>query len=129
VSATVYEHVQPDGRLVSSRAALPVFTLSTPDTPLPTSRGYYRTAASGMLFAFTFVRWRDGTYRAYICEQPSYGTRRVDAQTTHRNVDAAGRAYVCWQPPPENAPDVLRVARHWAERTDRYIRYGTALDR
>jgi hypothetical protein len=125
----IVERIQPDGRLVSSLAAIPIFALPEPGAPLPDHRTVYRTRGSGFLFAFTFVRWADGTYRAYIRQQPPYGTRSANALVTHRNGDAARRPYICWTPAPRAAVDVLKVARHWAERTERYIRYGTPFDR
>lgn len=122
---SVVEYVHPDNRLVSNRAAVPIFELASPAAPLPNHRVFYRTRTYGLLFAFTFVRWGDGTYRAYIRQQPSYGSRSPRGDDTHRLGDAASRAYVCWTPPPRTGPDILKVARHWAERTERYIRHGT----
>ena len=125
----IVERVLPDERLVSQRAAVPVFSLSEPNAPLPDSRVFYRTRASGLLFAFTVVRWSDGTYRAYIRQQPGYGARPSGGGVTHRNGDLARRPYVCWSPSPRSARDVLKVARHWAEKTDGYIRTGAAIGR
>lgn len=126
---SVVEYVHPDDRLVSERAAVPIFKLASADAPLPDQRAFYRTRSGRSLFAFTFILWSDGSYRAYIRAQPSYGRRSPRGDLTHRNGDSMGRSYVCWVPAPRSAVDVLKVARHWAERTELYIRDGAGFSR
>ena len=121
------EHVPPDGRLVSSRAPVPVYALDA-QAPLPDNRTWYASpAAPHLRFAFTFVRTPNGDCRAYIREQPSYRGRTADAVTSHRLSDHRGH-YVCWSPMPRDPVAMLKVTRLWADRTIRYVTTGVRLE-
>jgi len=44
---------------------------------------------------------------------------------THRYYDdSQSQYYVCYDPMPQTESDGRAVAKRWAERTTRYIRYG-----
>ena len=84
---------------------------------------YYRTKDGRADYGFSFKRQSDGSYRAYIVSQPSYGSRDTSLYATHRLMDR-GRYYVCWEPPPRNEADVRQVAALWADNTQDYIKTG-----
>jgi hypothetical protein len=126
--ARVFQTVGPDGQLVSERGAIRVYALDRPHTPLPDYTIVYAPPSDPqMRFRFTIVRCANGDFRAYIRQQPGYGSRATDAHSTHRLRDARGH-FVCWQPMPKTAADILRVTRLWADRTARYITTGTRLE-
>jgi hypothetical protein len=120
----IVQRISPDGRLVSGVGTIPIFGLETPTDPLPDSRATYWTRHARFRFSFTFVRWSDGGYRAYIREQPHYRGRRTGGVETHRNLDGLRGHFICWVPAPTTAHDMLKVARYWAEETDLYITRG-----
>lgn len=84
-------------------------------------------AGFGNLYEFSFERQEDGTYRAYIVDQPSYGNRDAKSTTTHRLIDG-NRHYVCWDTPLKSLEEAKKVAAAWADRTDRYILTGKRFD-
>ena len=127
--AREYETVNPDGRLVSDRAAVRVWALDSPDAALPDdSILYIPRDYPSLRFRFTFVRCADGSYRAYIRVQPEYRHLQSDMSATHRLQDPHHGYFVCWQPAPRDAIAILKVARLWAERTARYVATGTRLE-
>ena len=65
----------------------------------------------------------DGEWRAYIRNQPSYGGRDDDLDSTHRHRDSGGH-YVCWTEPIESREESEAIADQWVEGTDRYIQTG-----
>jgi hypothetical protein len=75
-------------------------------------------------YQFSFERQLDGNWRAYILDQPSYGSRPTDAHATHRLVDTRGRFYICWAGPLTTGSDAQRVAALWADATQVYIETG-----
>lgn len=89
---------------------------------LPPNRVSYK-ARHGLVFRFVPVRLPDGRYRAYIVDQPSYRGRPDGANRVHRLRDQHGY-YVCWDPEPRRADDLLKVMRVWAEATAVYIDTG-----
>lgn len=85
---------------------------------------YYRTKDARADYEFSFERQSDGTWRAYIESQPSYGfLRSSDAHTTHRLSDG-GRQYVCWTHPLRSEAEAREVAALWADKTQEYISSG-----
>jgi hypothetical protein len=84
---------------------------------------YYRTKDGRADYRFSIERQPDGTYRAFIVSQPSYGSRATGAHETHR-LRAWGRYYVCWNRPLRTPEDALSVAALWADATQEYIRSG-----
>jgi len=86
------------------------------------------TTSYGNTYEFSFERQSDGTVRAYIESQPSYGYRDTDPQKIHRNQDGS-RHYVCvLEPIPRTISEAKVIAEEWARRNDRYIRSGVSFD-
>jgi photosystem II stability/assembly factor-like uncharacterized protein len=88
----------------------------------------YRTKDGLADYAFSLEPQRDGTWRAYIVRQPSYGGRATDSGAVHRLSDG-GRHYVCWQGAIRSESEARAVARDWADLTQRYIRFGDPFGR
>jgi hypothetical protein len=86
-------------------------------------RSFYRTSDGAADYQFLFEEQADGTWRAYITEQPSYRSRPSDAHSTHRLSDG-DRKYVCWTDPLESLEEAKQVAALWANATQNYIRTG-----
>lgn len=86
-------------------------------------RAYYRTSDGAADYLFLFEEQPDGTWRAYIEQQPSYRGRATDAHSTHRLSDG-DRKYVCWTEDLRTLEDAKRVAALWADKTQQYIRTG-----
>lgn len=84
---------------------------------------YYRTQDGLADYGFSFEPQPDGTWRAYVERQPSYGTRSTDAHSTHR-LSAGGRKFVCWTTAFRTEAEARAVAQRWADSTQRYIRFG-----
>lgn len=84
---------------------------------------YYRTKDGRADYGFDFERQGDGSWRVYIQSQPPYMGRDTDAHSTHR-YDDNGRKYICWDRPIRSFEDAKRIAATWADRTQKYIRYG-----
>ena len=87
-------------------------------------RAYYRTRDGVADYLFIFEEQRDGTWRAYIEQQPSYRGRASDAHSTHRLSDGS-RKYVCWTESLQSLEEAKRIAALWADKTQEYIRTGT----
>lgn len=83
----------------------------------------YRTRDGEADYAFSLEQLTDGTWRAYIRQQPGYRGRPSDAHSTHR-FGLGVRPYVCWSEPLRTLDDALNVARAWSERTQDYIKYS-----
>ena len=86
-------------------------------------RLFYRTSDGVADYCFSFEGEADGSFRAYIVDQPSYGARDTGLHATHRLTNA-GRYYVCWDRPLQSVEDARRVAALWADATQEYIRSG-----
>jgi hypothetical protein len=86
----------------------------------------YRTADGLADYGFSFEQ-ASGVWRAYITSQPSYSGRDTSGLATHRLVEGE-RYYVCWTPEPRTLDDLKKVVRLWADRTQRYIKYGIRLE-
>lgn len=87
-------------------------------------KSFSYTPPSGGSYRFR-LRQVGSEWRAYILDQPSYGSRRSDGHVTHRYYDASeSRHYVCYEPMPRSADDARAVAKRWAEGTTRYCRNG-----
>ncbi len=84
----------------------------------------YRTLDGAADFLFSFEEMSDGSWRAYIESQPTYGGRPADAHSTHRLTDPGGRKFVCWTTELWSLADAKKVAALWADATQRYIRTG-----
>lgn len=85
---------------------------------------YYRTSDGAADYRFSFEEQYDGSWRAYIEEQPSYRGRSSDAHSTHRLTDGR-RSYVCWTNPLRSLAEAKQVAALWADKTQQYIRSGS----
>ena len=88
---------------------------------------YYRTKDGRADYGFSFERQWDGSWRAYIASQPSYGSRDTSASVIHRLTDN-GRHYVCWSQPLRSEANARAVAAQWADLTQEYIRTGRIID-
>lgn len=86
-------------------------------------RAYYRTRDGAADYLFIFEEQPDGTWRAYIEQQPSYRGRATDAHSTHRLSDG-DRKFVCWTEALQTLEEAKRVAALWADKTQEYIRTG-----
>jgi hypothetical protein len=84
---------------------------------------YYRTSDGQADYKFSFEEQSDGTWRAYIENQPSYCGRATEASITHRLSDG-DRKYVCWSKPLDSLESAKKVAALWADGTQKYIRTG-----
>ena len=82
-------------------------------------RRYYRTLDGAADYWFSFEREPDGSYRAYILGQPTYGARDASLHATHRLVSNA-RYYVCWDRPLTTFDAACRVAAMWADATQEF---------
>lgn len=91
-------------------------------------RCYYRTSDGSADYGFSFEERSDGTWRAYIEQQPSYRGRAEDAHSTHRLSDGS-RKYVCWTTPLHSLEEAKQVASLWADETQKYIRTGRGFTR
>jgi hypothetical protein len=95
----------------------------------------YRTKDGADYFKFDIVDkgWFSYKYRIYIVAYPTYGSRLQDGHNTHRYQEPAPpappkRHYVCWSEDIRTFDDAKAIAREWAERTQRYIKYGTPIN-
>lgn len=86
-------------------------------------RAYYRTRDGRADYYFSFEEQSDGSWRAYIEQQPEYGSRPTGSHETHRLSDGQ-RRYVCWTTSLESLEDAKHVAALWADSTQDYIRTG-----
>jgi len=86
-------------------------------------RVFYRTKDGQADYRFSFEQMVDGAWRAYIENQPCYGTRDTGAHPTHRLSDG-DRKYVCWTTALRSEQEARRVAALWADSTQEYIRTG-----
>jgi len=86
-------------------------------------RIFYRTKDGLADYKFSFEQQRDGTWRVYIEDQPSYGIRDTGAHPTHRLSDGE-RKYICWTLPLPTEQAARQVAAMWADATQEYIRTG-----
>ena len=86
-------------------------------------RIFYRTKDGRADYHFSFEEQSDGTWRAYILDQPSYRSRDTSAHATHRLSDGS-RKYVCWTDPLYSLTKAKQVASFWADKTQKYIRTG-----
>jgi cobalamin-dependent methionine synthase I len=88
-------------------------------------REVYRIQVASQVFEFEFAQQRDGQIRIYIDQQPSYGHRSPDLQSTHRYYEN-GRYFICIM--DHLAPRSSAEARTWADyfavNTTRYIQTG-----
>lgn len=91
--------------------------------PVNTITSYYRTKDGMADYQFSFEEQAGGTWRAFILRQPDYRDRPEDCHSTHR-LRSGGRHYVCWTRPLRTEAEAREVARRWADKTQRYIRFG-----
>jgi hypothetical protein len=84
---------------------------------------WYRTKDGLQDYKFSFEEQSDGSWHAYILRQPEYGSRDSSQHATHRLRDG-DRYYVCWTRELWSEEDARQVAALWADKTQRYIRYG-----
>ena len=86
-------------------------------------RVFYRTKDGRADYRFSFEQLRNGTWRVYIENQPSYGGRDTGAHPTHRLTDGT-RKYICWTHELQTEEAARQVAARWADATQEYIRTG-----
>ena len=73
-------------------------------------------------YQFNICKTHEG-YKAYIVQTPSYRNRETDGHSTHRLYD--GRYYVCWDRPVNSYDDMITIAKHWSDCSQKYIEQGT----
>ena len=107
----------------------------------PRASSYYHTSTSrGNSHPLTYIEL--GTYgrqdvyvfnyekvgsswRAYIMNSPSYGSRASGAHATHRHYDSSRNLhYICFTPAPTRLEDITQVSKTWAKCTTSYIDTG-----
>ena len=85
---------------------------------------YYRTSDGTKTdYKFSFERQRNGSWRIYILEQPSYGSRSTGLHATHRLRDG-DRKYICWDSRIGTLKEAKQVAALWSDKTQEYIQTG-----
>jgi hypothetical protein len=82
----------------------------------------------GNVFEFALVRLANGTFRAYIVNQPAYLGHATGLGSTHRLTDVSGRMYVCWTPEPRDANQMSAVLALWVAATCVYRATGVFPD-
>ena len=82
----------------------------------------YRTKDGHADYCFNFEEQSDGIWRAYIVTQPTYRGLPDGPHETHRLTADDGRHYVCWTEPLQNLGEAQRVAEHWADETQAYVK-------
>lgn len=84
---------------------------------------HYR-GSRGVDFTFRFA-WipHETTWRVYIEQQPSYGSRNAGAHASHR-LGLPHSPYVCWTNPLRTYAEARSVAALWADATQQYIATG-----
>jgi len=87
------------------------------------STAYYRTKDGLADFHFSFELQYDETWRVYIIEEIDYRGRADGSHETHRLSDGS-RSYICWTNPLWSEEEARIVAALWADKTQRYIRFG-----
>lgn len=85
----------------------------------------YRTKDGLSDYRFSFEQESDGTWRVFILSYIDYRGRASDCHSTHRLNDGS-RQYICWTAPIYSEADARAVAALWADKTQRYIRFGEA---
>ena len=86
---------------------------------------YYRTQDGRADYGFSFERQSNGSWRAYITSQPSYGSLDTSSTATHRLTDdSSEQKYVCWDRALRSEAEAQEVAALWADKTQEYIRTG-----
>ena len=85
----------------------------------------YRTLDNTQDYKFLFARQPDKTLRIYVLHQPPYCGRRETGLVTHRHWhERRGLFYIHQQLRTRSIDQALRVAKQWAEATERYRKYG-----
>ena len=74
-------------------------------------------------YEFAFEKQSNGSWRAYIEDQPDYGSRAAGAHSTHRLSDG-NRKYICWDSRINTLEEAKQVAAVWSDKTQEYIRTG-----
>jgi hypothetical protein len=102
--------------------------------PAPAPAGGPRRATPGIIFyrssngrsdyQFHVQRMGDGSYRVYVLDHPSYGSRDTNDLTTHLLRDGQG-SYICYTGRIENVEQARNLAATWADKTEGYILHGT----
>ena len=87
----------------------------------------YQVQVGEHRFAFELIRQKNGVVRLYVDDQPSYGSRSADLQSTHRYYDGR-RYFVCINDrlEPRNNAEAREWADYFAVSTTRYIQTGQA---
>jgi len=85
---------------------------------------YYRTKDEQKDYLFNFEEQGDGTWLAFIQNQPPYNGRKTGNHPTHR-LQKGGRNYVCWDSDLHSQDEARQVAALWADATQEYIKNGT----
>ena len=86
-------------------------------------RSYYQTYDKTANYLFSFEEQRNGTWRVYVLQQPSYQSRATNNHAIHMLSDGS-KQYICWDSPIQTFSEATRVAALWAEKTIEYIRTG-----
>lgn len=73
-------------------------------------------------FQFNFVK-EDNEWHAYIMRMPSFNSRDDNVHITHR-IPKDNEFYVCFDPLPDNLPEIIAITKAWADRELEYISTG-----
>lgn len=90
----------------------------------------YRTQDGQSDYEFSLEQQPGGNWRAYIVSQPSYQGRPTDGDSTHRLTElGTGRKFVCVRAPVRSREELKKIVAAWSDRTQRYIKYGSPIER
>jgi hypothetical protein len=85
---------------------------------------FYRSSNGRSDYQFRIQRTANGSYRVYVLDHPSYGSRDTNDLITHLLRDGQG-SYICFTGRIENMEQARNLAATWADKTEDYILHGT----
>jgi len=84
---------------------------------------FYRSSNGRSDYKFRIQRTGNGSYRVYVLDHPSYGSRDTNNLVTHLLRDGEG-SYICFTGRIENTEHAHNLAATWADKTEEYILHG-----
>ena len=84
---------------------------------------FYRSSNGRTDYKFRIQRIGSGSYRIYVLDHPSYGSRDTNNLVTHMLRDSHG-PYICFTGRIENVEQARNLAAAWADKTEAYILHG-----
>ena len=84
---------------------------------------FYRSSNGRTDYKFRIQRMGNGSYRVYVLDHPSYGSRDTNDLVTHMLHDSRG-PYVCFTGHIENVEQARNLAATSADKTEQYILHG-----